>query len=133
MRDQPDARDLVRGTMEFLRERVTPALSGHLAFQARVAANALETVLRELEHHPQSDAAERVRLLALLGDDAQPDDTLEAMNWRLCALIREGRLTPESPGLMAHLWQTTLEKLAIDQPNYSGYRAALAMPPPARD
>ncbi len=32
----------------------------------------------------------------------------------------------ETPGLADHLWETTLAKLAVDQPNYWGYRAALA-------
>jgi len=33
-----------------------------------------------------------------------------------------------TPGVSAHLRATTLEKLRVDQPNYSGYRAALATP-----
>ena len=31
-----------------------------------------------------------------------------------------------TPGFTEHLWATTLAKLAVDQPNYSGYKAALA-------
>ena len=46
------------------------------------------------------------------------------MNWR--CRIRAGELTLETPGLADHLWATTLAKLAVDQPNYAGYRAALA-------
>ena len=30
-----------------------------------------------------------------------------------------------TPDLAAHLWATTLDKLAIDQPSYAGYRRAL--------
>jgi hypothetical protein len=27
-----------------------------------------------------------------------------------------------TPGLTEHVWQTTMDKLAIDQPNYASYR-----------
>ena len=27
-----------------------------------------------------------------------------------------------TPGLADHLWQTTLAKLAVDQPNYASYK-----------
>ncbi len=30
-----------------------------------------------------------------------------------------------TPGLAEHLWAVTLAKLAVDQPTYWGYRAAL--------
>jgi hypothetical protein len=49
-----------------------------------------------------------------------------ALNRELARRIRDGELTLESPGLAEHLWATTLAKLAVDQPTYSGYRAALA-------
>ena len=39
--------------------------------------------------------------------------------------IAAGELTLETPGLADHLWRTTLAKLAVDQPTYWGYRAAL--------
>ena len=28
----------------------------------------------------------------------------------------------DTPGLLPHLWQTTLDKLAVDQPGYDSYR-----------
>ncbi len=31
-----------------------------------------------------------------------------------------------TPGLADHLWTVTLDKLAVDQPTYAAYRAALA-------
>jgi hypothetical protein len=39
--------------------------------------------------------------------------------------IRNGELDLQSEGLAEHLWQTTLAKMKIDQPNYAGYRREL--------
>ena len=54
------------------------------------------------------------------------EDALSDLNAELALRIREGGLDLETPGLAEHLWATTLAKVAVDQPNYSGYRAALA-------
>jgi hypothetical protein len=55
----------------------------------------------------------------LLGEQGD----LETLNRRLCARIAAGEIGLSTPGLVDHLWQTTLDKLAIDQPNYAAYRA----------
>jgi hypothetical protein len=121
MQDAPTAAQLVCAVRDFLEKVAGPKLEGHAAFHARVAANALAIVERELRLAPAEDAAERERLRALLGADG----ALEAQNRELCRRIREGALGPETPGLLAHLRATTLAKLAVDQPRYSGYRRAL--------
>ena len=121
MHDQPSATELLRAVQEFIREHAMPQLDGHAAFHARVAANVLGIVERELELGPQFAAEERERLREL----HQSDGELETLNRELCARIRSGELTPGTPGLMDHLWQTTLAKLAIDQPNYAAYRKSI--------
>jgi len=118
--DQPSIRELVNAVREFLETRAMPELKGHTAFHARVAANALGIVLRELESGDVAAAEEKQRLVALLGHDG----SLEELNREFCKLIREGALGLETPGLAAHLEKTTLDKIAIDQPNYSGLRQA---------
>jgi len=121
MQDQPPATLLIEAVTSFIRDHAMPQLTGHAAFHARVAANALDIVRRELEIAPAAEEAEMQRLEKLLGHSG----TLEDLNWELCEAIREGRLTLETPGLKEHLWEITLTKLAIDQPKYSGYRRAL--------
>lgn len=121
MYDRPEIRELVAVVREFLERQVMPALEGRVAFHARVAANALGIVERELELGGEAEAAERERLRALLGSDG----SLDALNRELCRRLRRGELTPETPGLLEHLRATTLAKLAVDQPRYSGYRRAL--------
>jgi hypothetical protein len=116
--DQPSMRELVEAVRDFLEHKAMPELKGHTAFHARVAANALSIVARELELGPQSARDERNRLAALLGHDG----TLEELNRELCRCIRSGAFSLETPGLAEHLTITTREKVAIDQPGYSGLK-----------
>jgi hypothetical protein len=116
--DRPDLVELVGAVREFLEARALPKLEGHTAFHARVAANALAIVERQLQLAPEAEASERERLRALLGRDG----SLDELNRELCAAIRAGRIGLETPGLSLHLRETTLAKLAVDQPRYPGYR-----------
>jgi hypothetical protein len=118
MMDQPSMLELVKAVRDFIENRAMPELSGQTAFHARVAANALGIVARELEHGGIASKEEHDRLTNLLGIDG----TIDELNRELCRRIREGAMTLETPGLSAHLEQTTRGKIAIDQPNYSGLR-----------
>ena len=99
-----------------------PELKGHTAFHARVAANALGIVMRELEQGPAAAAREQARLTTLLGRDG----TLMELNRELGARLRDGRMALDAPGLAAHLAETTRDKVAIDQPSYDGLKRFLA-------
>jgi hypothetical protein len=90
-------------------------------FEMRMTAAALELVQRALAQAPESDRAERARLVVLLDEDG----ALDHLNRRLCQRIRAGALDLSSPELAAHLRATTMEKLAIDQPTYAAYQRAL--------
>ncbi|HWA90075.1 MAG TPA: DUF6285 domain-containing protein [Rhizomicrobium sp.] len=118
MMDQPSMRELVEAVRDFLERNAMPELKGHTAFHARVAANALAIVARELELGPQSAADEHARLAALLGHDG----TLEELNRELCRRIRANEFTLATPGLAEHLTVTTREKVRIDQPGYAGLK-----------
>ena len=122
MYDRPTAAELVGAVRDFLEQQAMPALEGLAAFHARVAANALGIVQRQLELAPGHEAAERARLAVLLGRDG----SLYEQNRELCRRIRSGELGAGTPGLLEHLRETTLAKLAVDQPRYAGYRRALA-------
>lgn len=120
MQDMPKSSEIVEVVSEFMRQHVLPQLQGHTAFHALVAANALDIVKRELAIAPEANEAEKARLEKLLGREG----TLEELNRLLCTRIEAGDVTADTPGLADHLWETTLTKLAIDQPKYSGYRRA---------
>jgi hypothetical protein len=122
MMDQPSILELVAAVRDFIEQRAMPELKGHTAFHARVAANALGIVARELEHGGASGEAERARLATLLGHDGVSLD----LNRELCAAIRGGRIGLDTPGLADHLAQTTRDKVSIDQPNYGGLKRYLA-------
>ncbi len=48
------------------------------------------------------------------------------LNRVLAERIAKGELDLSSSGLAEHLWQTTMDKLAVDQPNYASYKRELA-------
>ncbi len=120
--DQPSMLELVSAVRDFIEQRAMPELKGHTAFHARVAANALGIVARELERGAASADAERARLIQLLHHGG----TLTALNRELCRHIREGSIGLDTPGLAEHLAATTRDKVAIDQPNYGGLKRFLA-------
>lgn len=122
MYDQPTAAELIEAVAGFLREEIQPQLSGRLAFHTRVAVNVLEMVRRQLALGPAAEAGEAKRLRDLLGRDG-PLPELEA---KLCELIAAGGFAHDDPGLVEHLWATTLDTLAVDQPSYATYRRAAA-------
>lgn len=121
--DQPSAADLVEATYEFLGEKIAPDLQGFNAFQMRVAVNVLKIVERELRLGPDAQARERQGLAGLIGTG---EGDIHDLNRQLCTEIRDGALTVETPGLMDHLWQVTLDKVAIDQPKYARYQREAA-------
>ncbi|MBX3644047.1 MAG: hypothetical protein KF720_13380 [Rubrivivax sp.] len=120
MHQRPDTEDLLAAVALFLREQAIPQLPGHAAYHARVAANMVDIVRRQLQLAPAADAQERQRLRTLL----QADGSLAELNALLCERIADGRINLQTPGLPAHLWQSTLDKLAVDQPSYASYRRA---------
>ena len=122
MQDRPSPSEIIGAVAVFLRTVVAPETSGALSFNARVAANALEMMKRELDTAPAEDAAELTRLETLLGRTG----SLYELNVELCRQIETGEIDLATPGLKDHLWATTFAKLAVDQPTYGGYRAALA-------
>jgi Domain of unknown function (DUF6285) len=133
MQDAPTPEQLLAAVARYLRDEAGPALAGHgdhaLAYQARVAANMLDTVRRQGLLAPVADAAERARLQALLGS---ADDDLAALNRQLAEALAQGTLDATQPALADHLWRTTFDKLAVDQPGYDTYRR-LGTPPSGPD
>lgn len=148
MYDTPTPEELLAAVARFLRDEAGPALGrsgaqpdhSALAYQARVAANMLDMVRRQGVLGPAAEAAERSRLQALLGEtggDGERADRadradladladLACLNQRLSDRLAEGTLGLATPGLADHLWRTTLDKLAVDQPGYAPYQRQIA-------
>ncbi|UQD75431.1 hypothetical protein JEY40_13350 [Bradyrhizobium japonicum] len=121
MQDEPTPIELTKAVADFLRNDITPLISGHQAFKLRVAVNILDLVTRQLTREEGSDAKEIERLRALLGMDGSVAD----LNRTLADRIAKGEINLATPGLAEHLWATTMDKLAVDQPNYASYKREL--------
>lgn len=118
MQDEPTPIELTKAVADFLRNDITPMISGHNAFKLRVAINALDLVTRQLTLEHGSDTAEAERLAKLLGVEG----SLLEQNRALAEKMAKGEIDLATPGLSGHLWQTTMAKLAVDQPNYASYK-----------
>ena len=105
--DVPTVTELI----EAVREWLTGASTGGGAvspFHARVAANVLAMVERELVLGPEHDARHAERLARLgVGDDAE-----------LAAAIRDGRLDDRLPEVRELVWESVRDKLAVANPRY---------------
>lgn len=121
MMDRPEASEIIDAVRAFLETTLLPELDGHTAFHARVAVNALAIVGRELAQGPAAAAAAQARLEALLGATG----TLEDLTRMLSARLRARQIARDDPQLIAHLRATTIAKVGIDQPGYSGLKTAL--------
>ena len=116
--DRPTADELLEAVEEFLRERAMVELEGQSAFHARVAANVVGAVRREIAQSPEIEDDRHARLLALLDHDGPVED----LNRELCEQIRDGARDMNDSQLLDHLRQVAIENLGVDNPRYSAYR-----------
>ncbi|HEV3500367.1 MAG TPA: DUF6285 domain-containing protein [Bradyrhizobium sp.] len=121
MQDEPTTTELIKAVADFLRNDIAPVITGHNAFKLRVSINALDLVTRQLKLEQGGDAAETARLSQLLSMQG----SLGELNRTLADRIAKGEIDLQTPGLTEHLWQTTMDKLAVDQPNYASYKREL--------
>ena len=131
MHQSPSADELLEAVGRFLTDVAAPQLTGQAGFHARVAANALALVRRELALGEAGRAQSRAVLAALLapaGGDVPADGTIDRLNSALCAAIAAGQIREDAPGLLDGLDQLARLQLAVDQPGYSGLTSG---PPPA--
>ena len=132
MQDRPDARELLEAVRVFLEEQVVPALEGTRQFHARVAANVLAIVGRELAKGDDLLHGERRRLMTLLdvAEDGVADTaaaraaSVRDLNERLAERIRRGDANegPWRAAVLAHLRTTAAERLAVANPKYAAPR-----------
>ncbi|MBZ4018975.1 phosphotransferase family protein [Streptomyces purpurogeneiscleroticus] len=106
---RPSAPELVAAVAEFLREEVMPATDGRTGFLARVAANVLDGVERELWLGPDQARRHRDRLDALALRDRAA----------LAAAIRSGVLDASDPALLAAVRAEVTDRLAVANPRYA--------------
>ena len=125
MNDRPTSVDLLRTVERFLEEQVVGQLQGPARFHARVAANVVAIVAREIETEDAYSVAEWERLGSMLEDTAQPPAArdarhagLQARNEALVERIRAGDADtgPFAQAVLAHLRATVDEKMDVSKP-----------------
>jgi hypothetical protein len=123
--DEPTAVELLRTVERFLEEDVVGRLDGPARYHARVAANVVAMVAREIETEDEHTRAEWRRLGELLEDEAAVPETHEArrdgLRARNEALVERIRAGDADAGdfrdaLLAHLRATVDEKMAVSRP-----------------
>ncbi|HET9475909.1 MAG TPA: DUF6285 domain-containing protein [Dehalococcoidia bacterium] len=124
MQDRPSYDELLGAIETFLDREIVPNVPGSRGFHARVAANALRIVRRELEHRESQLLAEWQGLDELLGGEERPP-TLEALakslderNRRLAERIRGGEADEGdfAERVRKHVTRTVAEKLRVSDP-----------------
>lgn len=108
LHDRPTAVELVEAVREWLDRDVRSQAQGRLSFHARVAANALETVERELALEPHLTRAHRERLASLgCADDAE-----------LAGRIRAGQFDSRAAEVRHLLAASVHDKLLVANPDW---------------
>ncbi|MEM7218833.1 MAG: phosphotransferase family protein [Pseudomonadota bacterium] len=120
----PRLDELLLSVRDFLREDVMRQTSGRVQFLARVAANSLDIVDRELRAGAKLEALE-LMLLHALDLETPASEDVGALRWALVDALREGTLELDDPALIAYLRNAVINQLAIDQPRYSALTTAL--------
>ena len=109
----PKTEELVEAVARWI-DGIRPALDPRQAYLARVAANVLGVVQRELTQGPAAEAGAITRMSKLLGHGG----TYGELNAELCSLLANGDMGVTTPGLITALKANALDQIAIDQPNY---------------
>lgn len=128
MQDRPNYDELLAAVEGFLEEEIIPNIEGARRFHARVAANTLRIVRRELEQEEQHLEAEWSGLDALLSAAQRPRgraavrEALAARNEELCRRIREGEADAEPfrEAVLRHVRRTLRDKLLVSNPGWLG-------------
>ncbi|MCS5636783.1 MAG: DUF6285 domain-containing protein [Myxococcota bacterium] len=122
MNDRPTASELLEAVRRFLAEEALPALDGPLGYQARVAANLVAIVAREIESEAAHLETEWRGLASLFDEQADlPTDRqalrsqILAWNQSLGERIRAGEADadPFRQAVFDHLKRTVDCKLAV--------------------
>jgi hypothetical protein len=125
LNDRPTGPELLRVVERFLEQEVVPGLEGPRRYHARVAANLVAIVAREIETEEAQLAAEWERLGALLGlrepapaQRAALRDALRERTEALAQRIRRGDADrgPWREELIEHLRRTVADKLSVSRP-----------------
>lgn len=124
MQDRPTYDELLAAVERFLDDEIVPNVPGSRGFHARVAANAIRIVRRELaeeEAHLDSEWSGLDTLLGLAerpGARAALREAIRSRTTELCGRIRAGDadIGPWRSEVLAHVRRTVRDKLTVTDP-----------------
>ena len=124
MQDRPNVDELLEAVATFLQEDVIPNTSGRTSFHARVSANVLQMIRRELANEERDLAEEWAGLNSLLGYEERPDSLsalrarIHERNTELAERIRNGDADSGDyrRDVIAHLRRMTQRRLEVTDP-----------------
>ncbi len=124
MQDRPTYDELLAAIETFLDKEIVPNVPGSRGFHARVAANALRIVRRELQHREEQLIAEWQGLDALLGVAERPPtiaalaEALRERNQQLADRIGGGDADKGefAARVREHVLRTAADKLRVTDP-----------------
>jgi Domain of unknown function (DUF6285) len=127
MQDRPTSIELLEAAADFVDREIVPVVEGQRQFQARVVANVMRIVAREIQMEDPQIRGEVRAMSALLGhkephlhglDDLRKASA--ALGAELSEQIREGRADEENlrRQMLATVRQIVEDKLRIANPRY---------------
>jgi alcohol dehydrogenase class IV len=137
MQDRPTSVELLEAAADFVDREIVPAIEGARQFQARVVANVMRIVAREIQNEDPAVRVEVKALAHLLGRDAPHlhslDDLRKAsasMGEELSARIRAGDADSGSwrAEVLSVVRQSVEDKLKIANPRYLEKDIAMRKP-----
>ncbi len=137
MQDRPTSVELLEAAADFVDREIVPAIEGARQFQARVVANVMRIVAREIQMEDPGVRVEVKALARLLGRDAPHlhslDDLRKAssnMGEELSARIRTGDADrgPWRAEVLSVVRQSVEDKLRIANPRYLEKDIAMRKP-----
>jgi len=128
MQDRPSYDELLGAVAEFLEREIMPNVEGSRRFHARVAANTLRIVRRELEREEEQLAAEWAGLCELLGEAKRPArraalrEAIRGRTAELCERIQRGDADAGGfrEAVLEHVRRTVRDKLLVTNPGWLG-------------
>ncbi|MFZ0679895.1 DUF6285 domain-containing protein [Candidatus Binatus sp.] len=127
MQDRPTSVELLEAAADFVESELVPAVQGARQFQARIVANVMRVVAREIKLEDQLVRSEVKALARLLGHDAPHLHSLNdlcaaavSMGEELTTKIRAGEADDGDfrREVLAVVRQSVEDKLRIANPRY---------------
>lgn len=116
----PTDLELLGAVRSFLKEDVLPKLEGDLAYNTRIATNLLAMLERSFSLDSEVISVETSGLQKILGSGV--GKSCSELNRELSRGLRANTIDWRTDDVRDHMFHTVLDKIRVDNPNYSTYK-----------